>query len=97
MYCIDAPQRIVTKIKSLYRTVPPFSVLNGLNAWRKLVCLDGGQAPPAAAEPETSPQRKLSPKQKPYFTLKGLSHEIDFKNVDENGQILALSRAAAGF
>ncbi len=28
---------------------------------------------------------------------KGLSHEIDFKNVDENGQILALLRAAAGF
>ncbi len=31
------------------------------------------------------------------FHLKGLSHEIDFKNVDENGQILALTRAAAGF
>jgi hypothetical protein len=30
-------------------------------------------------------------------TLKGLSHEIDFKNVVENGQILALIRAAAGF
>ncbi len=30
-------------------------------------------------------------------TLKGLSHEIDFKNVAENGQILALIRAAAGF
>ncbi len=30
-------------------------------------------------------------------TLKGLSHEIDFKNVDENGQILALIRATAGF
>jgi hypothetical protein len=29
--------------------------------------------------------------------LKGLSHEIDFKNVVENGQILALTRAAAGF
>jgi hypothetical protein len=29
--------------------------------------------------------------------LKGLSHEIDFKNIDENGQILALTRAAAGF
>jgi len=29
--------------------------------------------------------------------LKGLSHEIDFKNVDENGHILALLRAAAGF
>ena len=29
--------------------------------------------------------------------LKGLSHEIDFQNVDENGQILALTRAAAGF
>jgi hypothetical protein len=29
--------------------------------------------------------------------LKGLSHEIDFKNFDENGQILALLRAAAGF
>jgi hypothetical protein len=29
--------------------------------------------------------------------LKGLSHEIDFKNVDENGQILSLIRAAAGF
>ena len=29
--------------------------------------------------------------------LKGLSHEIDFKNVDENGQILALLSAAAGF
>ncbi len=40
--------------------------------------------------------------QSPPFTilitdLKGLSHEIDFKNVDENGQILALLRAAAGF
>jgi hypothetical protein len=31
------------------------------------------------------------------WSLKGLSHEIDFKNVDENGQILALLRAAAGF
>ncbi len=31
------------------------------------------------------------------LSLKGLSHEIDFKNVDENGQILALTRAAAGF
>jgi hypothetical protein len=31
------------------------------------------------------------------FFLKGLSHEINFKNVDENGQILALLRAAAGF
>ncbi len=29
--------------------------------------------------------------------LKGLSHEIDLKNFDENGQILALTRAAAGF
>jgi hypothetical protein len=29
--------------------------------------------------------------------LKGLSHEIDFKYVDENGQILALLMAAAGF
>ncbi len=29
--------------------------------------------------------------------LKGLSHEIDFKNVGENGQILSLIRAAAGF
>jgi len=29
--------------------------------------------------------------------LKGLSHEIDFKNVDENRQILSLIRAAAGF
>jgi hypothetical protein len=29
--------------------------------------------------------------------LKGLSHEIDFENVDENGQIFALIRAAAGF
>jgi hypothetical protein len=32
-----------------------------------------------------------------HWVLKGLSHEIDFKNVDENGQILALLRAAAGF
>jgi hypothetical protein len=32
-----------------------------------------------------------------FYFLKGLSHEIDFKNVDENGQILALLRAAAGF
>jgi hypothetical protein len=29
--------------------------------------------------------------------LKELSYKIDFKNVDENGQILALTRAAAGF
>ncbi len=33
----------------------------------------------------------------PLADLKGLSHEIDFKNFDENGQILALTRAAAGF
>ncbi len=32
-----------------------------------------------------------------FQTLKGLSHEIDFKNVVKNGQILALIRAAAGF
>jgi hypothetical protein len=34
-----------------------------------------------------------------FYALKGLSHEIpvDFKNVVENGQILALIRAAAGF
>ncbi len=31
------------------------------------------------------------------LNLKGLSHEIDLKNVDEKGQILALLRAAAGF
>jgi hypothetical protein len=31
------------------------------------------------------------------IALKGLSHEIDFKNVDENWQILALTRAAAGY
>ncbi len=29
--------------------------------------------------------------------LKGLSHEIDFENFDENLQILALIRAVAGF
>ncbi len=29
--------------------------------------------------------------------LKGLSYEIDFKNFDENWQILALTRATAGF
>ncbi len=33
----------------------------------------------------------------PETNLKGLSHEIDFENVDENGQILALIRAATGF
>jgi hypothetical protein len=31
------------------------------------------------------------------FVLKGLSYEIDFENVDENWQILALIRVAAGF
>ncbi len=30
-------------------------------------------------------------------SLKGLSHEIDFKNVVANGQILALIRAAGWF
>ncbi len=33
----------------------------------------------------------------PLTTLKGLPHEVDLKNVDENEQILALLRAAAGF
>jgi hypothetical protein len=32
-----------------------------------------------------------------FASLKGLSHETDLKNVDENGQILALLRAVAGF
>ncbi len=40
--------------------------------------------------------RTGTPRVKNYL-LKGLSHEIDFKNVDENEQILALIRAAAGF
>ena len=31
------------------------------------------------------------------YNLKGLSYEIDFENVDENWQILALTRAAVGF
>jgi hypothetical protein len=31
------------------------------------------------------------------MSLKGLSYEIDFENVDKNLQILALIRAAAGF
>ncbi len=31
------------------------------------------------------------------FILKGLSYEIDFVNVDENLQVLALIRAATGF
>jgi hypothetical protein len=30
-------------------------------------------------------------------SLKGLSYEMDFENVDENWQILAFIRAAAGF
>ncbi len=30
-------------------------------------------------------------------SLKGLSYEIDFENVDQNWQILALTKAAAGF
>jgi hypothetical protein len=29
--------------------------------------------------------------------LKGLSHEIDFDNIDKNCQMLALISAAAGF
>ncbi len=29
--------------------------------------------------------------------LKGLSYELDFENVDENWQILALKRDAAGY
>ncbi len=33
----------------------------------------------------------------PFGALKELSHEIDFKNVDEKGQIFALLRAATGF
>jgi hypothetical protein len=32
-----------------------------------------------------------------FCNLKGLSHEIDFKNVVENGQILALIRARLVF
>ncbi len=32
-----------------------------------------------------------------HYPLKGLSHEIYLKNVDENGQFLALLRAAADF
>ncbi len=42
-------------------------------------------------------KRTMQPFHFVYPVLKGLSHEIDFKNVDENGQILALLRAAAGF
>jgi hypothetical protein len=32
-----------------------------------------------------------------YSILKGLSYEIDFKNVDKNGQILALMKVATRF
>jgi hypothetical protein len=42
-------------------------------------------------------KKTRSKKSRDTVPLKGLSHEIDFKNVVENGQILALIRAAAGF
>ncbi len=47
----------------------------------------------------TLPDQELASYLGPRFPkdLKGLSHEIDFKNVDKNRQILALTRAAAGF
>ncbi len=32
-----------------------------------------------------------------FYGLKGMSYEIDFENVDENWQNLALIRVAAGF
>jgi hypothetical protein len=32
-----------------------------------------------------------------FLSLKGLTHEMDFNNVDENLQMLALLGAAAGF
>jgi hypothetical protein len=41
--------------------------------------------------------RQIKHKLAKFVSLKGLSHEIDFKNVDENGQNLALTRVAAGF
>ncbi len=41
--------------------------------------------------------RNSGPNYHAWAPLKGLSHEIDFKNVDEKSQILALIRAAAGF
>jgi hypothetical protein len=46
---------------------------------------------------EFDPHQNLAKIYPLFSTLKGLSHEIDLKNVDENGQILALLRAAPGF
>jgi hypothetical protein len=63
------------------------SYVNTTNCWKKYVAFAGPHY-----------QYLLSGAMYTFIGhLKGLSHEIDFKNVVENGQILALIRAAAGF
>jgi len=40
---------------------------------------------------------KFAQNKQEFIYLKGLSHEMDFNNVDENLQMLALLSATAGF
>jgi hypothetical protein len=64
------------------------------------LCVSGILTQPAypIADAKGEGEKSILPKgPPPGLSLKGLSHEIDFKNVDENGQILALLRATAGF
>ncbi len=57
----------------------------------QILHLDPDPATQINEDPDTEPQPFI------FLFLKVLSHEIDFKNVVDNGQILALIRAAAGF
>jgi hypothetical protein len=77
--------------------VPGDSALAG-QAARALRSSDGRRGHPGMfTHMDEGTIKTQNPKCRLYWCLKGLSHEIDFKTVDENGQILTLIRAAAGF
>jgi hypothetical protein len=75
---------------SLLDDIVKLSTFNILNPWNRRRMRRAGSVGAAAGR---SAQQKSQPGQ----SLKGLSHERGFKNLDKNSQNLALLRDAAGF
>ncbi len=88
------PQKILTKFWSVFKTSSQKD-----NIFKSVFCYSLPLRLKSQIEPQIIGWRNMLILQVNDATvsLKGLSHEMDFENVDEDWQTLVLIRAAAGF
>ncbi len=84
---MNNPDNISEILETFFQVKILKSIGRGLGFWiREKICKHPGSATLVRRVPQFSvPSSELGP----FIPLKGLSYEIDFENIDENGQILA--------